>query len=333
MYHLRCYGFTTTPEMATFTNSCTLRYAEFNDNPHNSDMICASFAMGEALHSSGLEVMQSIAISYEVATAMGRASNVDGGGEWDGPFNCPAVAMAAGKLLKLNRDQLANALSLALVPHLPMFVTHVGALSMWKGCHAAEAARCGVFAALLAKAGMTGPAQPFDERQGWFDVNGPFRDFRIPASDKGKPAIQILHEGGGGFKRSPAEGNTQAILEAIPDFRKFCAPQEIASIRVEIPFRAWQEIADPPKWDPRNHETADHSLAYILARAILDGKIYLDSFDKEKVMDPKARRIMNVTTVWPNMTFQGHQYRMTMRSKRRPADGTAHWICSIPRRH
>jgi len=45
----------------------------------------------------------------------------------------------------LNQDQLANALSLALVPHMPMYVCHIGIQSMWKGTHSAEQVRNGVW--------------------------------------------------------------------------------------------------------------------------------------------------------------------------------------------
>src|ERR1700732_2896899 len=71
-----------------------------------------------------------------------------------------------GKLMGLNQDQLANALSLALVPHMPMYVCHIGTQSMWKGPHSSEQVRNGVWAAMLARAGMTGPCVPFAGRGG-----------------------------------------------------------------------------------------------------------------------------------------------------------------------
>ena len=57
------------------------------------------------------------------------------------------------------------------------------------------------------------------------------------------------------------------------------------------------EIGDAPKWDPRNRETADHSMPYMFARALLDGDIYLDSFRPEKYMDPVVRALMGKITI------------------------------------
>ena len=93
-------------------------------------------------------------------------------------------------------------------------------------------------------------------------------------------------------------------------------PDEIASIKMEFAFVLWQEDADPPKWDPRNKETADHSLPYIVSRMIIDKEIYLDSFTKEKYMDPAVRELMNKVTIHPhNDPAFGNGTRITVRKK------------------
>jgi 2-methylcitrate dehydratase len=305
------YGITTTPEIAAFANGCMVRHTDFNDIPHNSDIVSGILAIGEAVHSTGREVLGAIAMAYELAGGLGAAGRDQIGG-WDGPYNGPAVAMAMGKLLKLNPDQLANALSLSIVPHMPMKVTHVGALSMWKGCHSAESVRCAVFACLLARQGMTGPAQPFEGRQGLFDHMGPFNKLRLPeAGPGGKFVIERA-----GYKRYPAEGSTQSVLELTPAIKAWTKPEDIASIYIELPFDGWQETADPPKWDPRNHETADHSMPYVVARALMDGEIYLDSYTTQKFMDSAVRQLMEKITSGPNYdyTYQG-EVRLTVLTK------------------
>ena len=78
----------------------------------------------------------------------------------------------------------------------------------------------------------------------------------------------------------------------------------------------WLEIADPPKWDPRNRETADHSLAYEIARALVDGEIWIDSFGPDKLMDPAVRALMDKITASANPDYSYHgQVRMTVRNK------------------
>ena len=303
------YGVTTSPDMAAFANTSMLRSSEFDVSYHVSDIIPGVLAIGEALHSTGTEILIAVTLAYEVVGALSAARS---SGEYDGLYVGPAAALAVGKVMGLNEDQLANALSLSLVPHLPMFVTHVGALSMWKGCHDAESVRCAMFAASLAREGMTGPSRPFEARGGLWDHIGKPKEMRLPVGGPdGGMFVQTVM-----FKRFPAEGSTQSVLEITPAIREWAKAEDIAWIHVEFPFSGWQEIADPPKWDPRNRETADHSLPYVIARALIDGDIYLDSFTPEKYMDPVARQLMDRITVTANPEFTHiGQGRFTVRTK------------------
>jgi len=211
--------------------------------------------------------------------------------------------MGCGKLMGLNQDQLANAVSLALVPHMPLYVCHIGVQSMWKGTHSSEQVRNGVWGAILAREGMTGPHMPFEARDGLIAHIGPFtRDLKFPASPDGRLAIETVHGEGGGYKRVPTEGNNQTFHQTIaPAILEWTKPEDIAAIDVQFHYFGWQEIADPLKWDPRCRETADHSAPYNMARMLLDGHIWLDSFTKDKYMDPKARDLMSKMIFRPNV--------------------------------
>ncbi len=77
----------------------------------------------------------------------------------------------------------------------------------------------------------------------------------------------------------------------------------------------WQEVCDPPKWDPQNKETADHSLPYNIARHLLDGYLYLDSFSRDKYQDPNAVDLMNRIRVRPNVSEDNGPQTLTIRKK------------------
>ena len=281
------YGIATTPELAAFANGCLIRHTDFNDNAaggHNSDLISGALAVGEALHSTGLEVMTAIVIGYELRS-------VAAGGE---PV---AAAMAAGKLMKLDDDRLANAVGMALIPHVALN-KGVGALSMWKGVRSAEATKCGVWAALMAREGMTGPPQPFEGRGSLWSEYGPGRPFTLPAQ-KRLCIEQTWH------KRFPSDAQSQGVLVLLPEIRRWTAVDEVESIQYDMTSDNWQEVGSAPKWDPRNRETADHSLPYLLARGLLDGDIYLDSFTQARLMDPKARQLMAKMTLGPVNSWRG----------------------------
>jgi len=309
------YGVTTTPEMAAFANGGMGRHSDYDD--HNSILVASCIAMGEALHSTGAQVMQAIAIAYEIQAALVGTRPIDSPGhvEFDNWDLAPAVACAAGHLLGLNEDYLANAVSLAILPHMPLY-SRIGVQSMWKGFHSAEAGRNGVFAALISRDGMTGPHMPFEARDGLIAHLGPYtRDLKAPASPDGRLAIETGHGSGrGGYKRYATEGTTQTFHGSIlQPLRAWAKADEIAAIELENTYYSWQEICDPPKWDPQNRESADHSFPYNIARGILDGYIYFDSFAREKYTDPKARELMAKITVRPNPAAGFNQISVKVR--------------------
>jgi 2-methylcitrate dehydratase len=291
------YGITTTPEHASFVNSAMVRLVDFNDTPHHSNLIPAALAMGEALHATGAQVMAAVTIGYEVMSV--------GGGESVAP------AMAVGKLMGLDEDRLANAVTLALTPHVALN-KGVGAMSMWKGCRSAEAIKCGVWAAILAREGMTGPPQPFEGRGALWSSQGRMgREFTLPAQAK----MQIER---GVNKRYPSDQMTQQTLSLVPQIRAWTKPDEIEWIQYDMTFGDWEEVGDAPKWDPRNRDTADHSIPYALARNLIDGESYLDAFSLDKLpfRDPVVKALMDKITLSPVREWRGNgTARITIHKK------------------
>jgi 2-methylcitrate dehydratase len=297
------YGLTTNPEIATFANGCLIREVDFNDNgrsgDHDSVLIPAALAAGEAVHSTGRQVMAAIAVGYEIAAAPAGGAPV-------------VAAMVAGKLMGLDEDRLANALTIALTPHIALN-KGVGAMSMWKGTRSAESTKCGVWAAMLAREGLTGPPQPYEGKGAYWSMNGggnggggnagggrnPLTPWTLPLGTD-QMAVQQNW-----FKRRPSEASSQGILQIMPQIREWAKPDEIASMQYDTSFGIWDEICDAPKWDPQNRETADHSLPYIIARALLDGDVYLDSFTEAKYKDPAAHALMDKMTFGPVPNWQG----------------------------
>src|SRR3984957_11737225 len=170
----------TTPELASFANGALCRYFDFNDTyvgrfaVHPSDHITACLAVAEAERASAQELITSIVIAYEINCRLVDALDIATRG-WDPTvMSLPAVALATGKLMKLRPEQLTQAVNLAVNDHIPLAQTRVQTLSDWKGFADAEAARNAVFATLLARGGLTGPAPIFEGQSGFFQqVSGP----------------------------------------------------------------------------------------------------------------------------------------------------------------
>jgi 2-methylcitrate dehydratase len=123
--------------------------------------------------------LNAICLAYEVYCNFVEAIDINSKG-WDQPvYSVLASVLGAGKLMGLTREEMANAVALALVPNLALEQTRRGELSTWKGCAAANASRNAVFAAILAADGFTGPSDVFEGRSGLWNALGRF-DWDLP---------------------------------------------------------------------------------------------------------------------------------------------------------
>jgi 2-methylcitrate dehydratase len=61
--------------------------------------------------------------------------------------------------------------------------------------------------------------------------------------------------------------------------------------------------SEPEKWAPATRDTADHSLPYIVARAMVDGDITNESYAPDKLRDPDILAFMKKITVKEDPAF------------------------------
>lgn len=286
----------TSAEMAAFANGVMLRFLDISDmyrvksGGHPSDVIAPILAVAESVRADGRATLAAIAVAYEIYCGYCDAIDINSKG-WDQPvYGVLAAALAAGKLLGLTRAQMGDAVALALAPNMALIQTRRGELSNWKGCAAANASRNAVFAAVLARDGFTGPTAIFEGRAGVWDVVGRFEwpDFGARPS-----RIARTH-----LKSFPVCYHGQSAVFAALELRGKVRLEDATAIRVETYRNAVEEMgSDPSRWAPATHETADHSLPYVVATALLDGAIDGASFAPEKLADPRAARLMRMTEV------------------------------------
>ena len=158
----------TLPELAAFANSVASRYLEGNDTypgggGHPNDNLLPVLAIAEASRASAQTAITAIVLAYEVHRYLFRAFPMRKHALDYVLYNAVASAAGAAKVLGLSLPQTAHAISLAAVPNLGTDISRRGHLTMWKGCAAANAARNGVFAAIMAAEGMAGPPTPFED--------------------------------------------------------------------------------------------------------------------------------------------------------------------------
>ena len=287
-------------DWAAFSNAVGVRYLDFNDTYlsreplHPSDMIPSIFAAAEASRRDGREFITAVAIAYEVGCRLCDSISLRTRG-WDHVnFTMLGAVAGVGKILGLGVKELENAVSLAVVPHVAMRQTRAGELSMWKGAAAANACRNAFFAAVLAAGGFTGPSQPFEGEMGFFRqvLGGESLDFSALEALESSESPTMINRTY--IKYHPVEYHAQSAVDAALRLSKEIRDiEEIEEIVVETFEAAYTIIAkDPEKWKPKTRETADHSLPFIVAATLSDGKIWLDSFEPQKLGSQRVLKLL-----------------------------------------
>jgi 2-methylcitrate dehydratase len=283
-------------EWATFVNGLLIRYLDYNDTylslepAHPSDNLSATLTVGDMVNATGRDLITAAVLAYEIQCRLCDAASLRKRGYDHVTYGAISSAAAACKLLKLDPARTTHAIGLAGVANVALRQTRSGELSMWKGCAFANASRNGLFAALLAADGMSGPERPFEGTHGLMDlITGPFELQPLPGAGDGpfrSPEVRL--------KYWPVEYNAQLAVWAARELRERVDWRELESIELGTYRFAYTEIgSEPEKWDPLTRETADHSLPYLFAWTLVHGEVGLDAFEARSYRDPALRPLMN----------------------------------------
>ena len=299
------------PDWTAFANGCCIRYFDYNDTylskepAHPSDNISAALAVAESVGATGPDLITAIALAYEVQCRFCDAASIRARG-WDHvTYGTFSTALACARLMKLSPEKTRHATNIAGVAGAAMRQARVGELSHWKGVAFATAARHGVFSALLARAGMTGPGPIFEGQMGFekqlgVSLGNVGEKFAVPfPKTEDGPAAMILNTS---IKYWPAEYHSQSAIEAALSLRKQIDQlAEVKSVTIESHDAAVDIIgSEPEKWRPATRETADHSLPYITAIALIDGEITNKQFEPKRFKDPEVWKFLENVKVERN---------------------------------
>ncbi len=281
-------GGKSSPEWAAFVNGLLIRYLDYNDTylslepAHPSDNLAAVLAAGEMVKARGTDLIVAAVLAYEIQCRLCDAASLRKHGFDHVTYGALSSALAASKLLGASKAEMVHTLGIAGVCNTALRQTRSGELSMWKGCAFANAARNGVFAAVLAKDGMTGPAPIFEGDLGFMKLlTGPFSIADL--GGEGRPfMINSTY-----IKFWPAEYHSQSAIDAALQLRPEIGDVgKIQAIDIHT-FDAAVDIIgkDPEKWRPKTRETADHSLPYCTAVALVDGDVTDAQFAPDRLID------------------------------------------------
>src|SRR3989454_10226356 len=204
--------------------------------------------------------------------------------------------------MKLDPKNTRHAVNIGGVAGAAMRQARAGELSHWKGVAFATAARPGVFSALLARQGMTGPAPIFEGEMGFEKQLGVSLG-NVGEKFRGSPTMILKTS----IKYWPAEYHSQSAIEAALFLRSQIDDlSKIKRVVIESHDASVDIIgSEPEKWKPKTRETADHSLPYITAIALIDGEVTDRQFGPQRFKDPEVWKFLENVKVERNAELSG----------------------------
>ena len=281
-------------DSAILYNGTLVRYLDFmdvywaKDICHPAENIPVALACAQAAGSSGAQLIEAIAVAYEVQVRLADAFSLEGMGMHHVSAAGFVAPLVMGKLWGLNEQQMAHACALGGFRHLTHDALVRGGLSMAKAIGYAVAASECVMSTRLAAQGFTGPLHVLDR----MNVRG--LDLTPGTGSASRVSL----------KQFPVQYTLQSPIEAALDLRRQIDLTQIEELRVEVLADVCKRTADPAKFSPANRETADHSMPCCVAMALLDGKLETAQFHEDRWKDADVRALMQKISVEPSAELE-----------------------------
>jgi len=296
------------PVSAALANALMIRCMDYNDiywkqDPsHPSDIFPAALACCERAGSGGRELIVALVLGHEFECRFCEAAipGIRERGWHHATFTAFVSPIVAGRALHLSGEQIQHAIGISASRQATLGAVTAGKLTMMKNTVDPLATQSGVLAALLAEKGYTGPEHVVDGKEGLTHGLGPewrlnvLMDGLAELSGHGgmnSAAAQPWRITQCGMKFFPTEALTHAPISALLDLVREhdLKPDQVEKVHIRSLARAADILSDPSKYDPRSKETADHSLPYVIAAALVDRQVTPAQFTPEKIMDPAIR--------------------------------------------
>ncbi|WP_149541150.1 MmgE/PrpD family protein [Siccirubricoccus phaeus] len=326
-------GKTFSPEWAAWANGTAVRELDMHDTflaadySHPGDNIPPILAVAQTMEKSGRDLIRGLATGYEIQIDLVRAICLHEHKVDHIAHLCPSAAAGIGTLLGLKQEVIYQAVQQALHVSISFRQSRKGEISSWKAYAPAHAGKLAVEAADRAMRGEGAPSPIYEGEDsviGWVlsgrtiaDQKGRaaayepvYYEVPLPAPGEAKRAILDSYT-----KEHSAEYQSQALIDLAFRMRERITDFEaIEKITIHTSHHTHYVIGtganDPQKMDPKaSRETLDHSIMYIFAVALQDGRWHhVDSYAPKRAARPDTVALWHKieTTEDPEWTRKYH---------------------------
>jgi 2-methylcitrate dehydratase PrpD len=287
-------GARVSPEMAALANGTLANALDFNESSHIATHVLPPLlALGERDGKSGREILEAFVIGFEAGVKFAEVFDGARAGQqgptyrgwWHVGLSGPiAAAMACGRLLKLNRHEIAHAIGIASAS-CGGFRRNMGAMA--KPLHSGNAARAGIQAALLARAGFTADPEILEAPLGFMDaVCMAGESDPAPVMQRlGKPyALETAPR----IKPYPSCARAHPGLDAVLALQveNDVSDSDIVRIEADLEFFSLLRLV------PDDENEAGFSAPFLFAAAIVNRGLGVEQITKETIADARVQSLM-----------------------------------------
>jgi 2-methylcitrate dehydratase PrpD len=282
-------GFKSSTLMAAFSNGTAAHALDFDHSfslmgQPTAGLIPAILAMGEKLGANGRDILAALVVGFEVTAKIARSMpDLSSQGKWHSPATVGSLgtAVACAKLLQLDLQAIQWTLGIASSMASGIVANFA---TMTKPLHAGLASRNGVLAARLAESGFNANPMVLGESRGLYDAFSRDLPFDLRPIEELGSAFDLIDKGIK-IKPYPCGGLTHTAIDAVLKMRDQhkISPQSIKKIKVGVTPHVFYTISNRL---PESGLQGKFSMPYILARALVDGKVALETFSDQAIRDP-----------------------------------------------
>jgi 2-methylcitrate dehydratase len=307
-------------EWAAWANGTAVRELDYHDAflaadyAHPGDNILPLIAVAQQTGRDGAALARAIAIAYEIHVALVKSICLHAHKKDHIAHLCPAMAAGIGALLGLPAPVIYDAINLAVHLSFSTRQSRKGAISSWKAFAPAFAGKTAIEAVDRAMRGEAAPNPIYEGEDSviaWM-LAGPDACYQVTLPAPGEAPRGILETY---TKAHSAEYQAQALIDLACELRQRIDPAQIDEIVLHTSHHTHDVVGtganDPQKMDPdSSRETLDHSIMYILAVALEDGRWHhVDSYTPERAHRPSTVALWQRTRTVedPDWTARYHQ--------------------------
>jgi 2-methylcitrate dehydratase len=307
------------PIYAAFWHTALVRYVDFMDNflaqtetCHTADNFGVALTIADYVDGSGRDLMLGVALGYTVQSRFVDHANFMSSGFDHTAQLAFSHNAAAGRLLGLSEQQIANAIAMAAVSDASFAVVRAKPLSQWKGLASAQSALGAMNTLFLACRGVEGPLQVIE---GPLGIDHLLRmKINIDWEEQGYDGVVEST-----IKKYNSMIHTQSAVHCMVELvrQNKVDPGKVISIEADV-FQLAYDFAGGGLYgvDKVIHtkEQADHSLPYLLAVALLDGDVMPAQFKPDRIIKSDVQGLLKKVSVRPNHEYT-EQYPKKMPAK------------------